>query len=104
MDIELFYNKDFLVYKRTETKDKGKVVRGYSAGTQYVGAFFRPSTDRTVRWDKQDFVIQEVLYCATSVDISLGDKVTKDNKDFDVVYIQNTNDQNHHYQIGLVSR
>lgn len=104
MGIEFFYNKTFSTRKRTETKVRGKVERNYATPVESIGAVFIPGVARTVRWGKQDFVIQVNLYCSALVDIIEGDRVDIDEKEYDVIYKENTNNQGHHLFIGLVSR
>lgn len=104
MGIQRFYNQEFTVKVRTETVTKGKVSRGYSSGIVYKGAVFTPGIIRTVRFDKQDFVIGRNLYCAVSTAINMGDIVSIDSIEYDVVHKQDTNNNNHHLKIGLSSR
>jgi len=104
MNIELFYNQNFLVKKKVETKEGGKLKREYIDGGVYIGGLFTPGVDRTVRWGKQDFVVSKNLYCSVDVDIELGDRVIIDEKEFDVIFLEDTNNQQHHYFIGLTSR
>lgn len=99
-----FYNETFTVHNKTESKVNGKLLRVWSTGEDYIGALFTPSIIRTVRWDKQDFVISKNLYCDVSVPINLGDRVTYSGQEFDVVDKDNTNAADHHFAIGLTSR
>ncbi len=99
-----FYNETFIVQTRTENKVNGKLNRSYSNSGPYNCAGFTPTIVRVVRWDKQDFVISKTLYCATTVPINLGDRATYNSQEYDVIQIENTNNQGHHYKIGLTSR
>lgn len=104
MAIEDFYNTDFTIYKLTELKVDGRITTSWTEGATTKGAIFTPSTERTVRFGKKDFVIDKNLYTKPTTDVDLGDYVSIDGGNYDVVFKQNTNNLNHHLSLGLVKR
>ncbi len=97
-------NTDFYLLTETETQTNGRLVRSFASTGPFLCAIFTPATAKTVRFGKRDFIIAKNLYCALDVTINLGDYVTVDGADYDVIYKQNTNNLDHHLTIGLVGR
>jgi hypothetical protein len=104
MAIEDYMNTPFVLKRRTEQKVDGRTTTSYSQIDSGLCAIFTASEQRTVRFGGQDFVIQKNLYCFASKDIQEGDIVEVDGGEYDVVFKNNTNNLDHHLQIGLVSR
>lgn len=103
--IENYYNTDFNLTTRTESKVDGRRKTIYTLDpTTYKCAIFTPSTARTVRFGGEDYIIQKNLYCDISVPLEHGDYVTVDGGDFTIGNINNTNNIGHHLAISLISR
>ncbi len=104
--IESRYNTDFTIFNRSELKVDGRIVTTFveDITTTYKCAIFTSTTQRTVSFGKRQFVIEKNLYCSTTTPLALGDYVTVDGNEYDVIFLQNTNNLNHHYTVGLVTR
>ena len=103
MAIEDYYNTSFVLKSRFESKVNGRNVMSWTEFGIYVCAIFTPSTEKTVRFGKQDFIVSKNLYCDAQNPIKLGDIVDIDGAGFDVVSITNTNNLDHHLAVGLYS-
>lgn len=105
MSIEDHFNTLFNLYVKSRSKVGGQYVTSYvKDAIDYFGGIFTPSTIRTVRVGKEDYVILKNLYCSVSVPVSMGDYIEIDSGEFEVGNIKNTNNLNHHYQLELISR
>lgn len=102
--IDDYFDTEFTVYKKLDDKDAGRKVTNWKMNsTGNFGAFFTPGMTKTVRFGKQDVIIQRNLYCSADLDVEEGDRVSDGYKTYDVVYKSNTANKYNHLFIGLVS-
>ncbi len=105
MAIEDYMNTPFILLKRSETKEAGRLKTSYTQdATTYTCAIFTPATQKTVVFNKQSYLVAKNLYCSPSVPISDGDVVIINSNEYDVTGITNTNESNHHLSITLITR
>lgn len=105
MAIEDHYKTIFNISMRSKQKVNGRYTTSFiSDTTDYLGAIFTPTTQREIRVGSEDYLIQKNLYCSSSIPLQHGDYITIDGGEYEIGNIKNTNNLNHHYQIGLISR
>jgi hypothetical protein len=103
--IEKFMNTQFRLYTRSQSQVNGRIQTTYTLNANtFLCAIFSTNTQKTVRFGKQDYIVSRNLYCSTSVPLVLGDYVTINGVEYDVVDIVNTNNLSHHLKVALTSR
>lgn len=97
-----YYKTDFTISTRSEAKTDGRLVVTYTPiATVYKCALFQSKSQRTVRFGKQDYIIDYNIYFDPSIAINLGDKVSISGSDYYVVSILDTNNIGHHKKVGI---
>lgn len=101
--IEDYFGTDFTIKTRTEVKLNGRNKMEYIVNpSTFKCAIFTPSTHKVVRFGGQDFITSKNLYCDVVTPLVLGDIVTINGEEYDVISI--TNNVGHHLAVGVVSR
>lgn len=98
--IEDYYTTELELLKRVEEKIKGKLTVAYQSYSFFKAAVFVPSTTRTIRYEKQDFILALQVYCSIDIPVCTGDRLISEETNYDVISV--TDSIGHHYELGLV--
>jgi len=92
-------NTMFTVHKKTQTKVGPRMKDSWTDSQQYFGRYDPSVATLTFLNSKTTYVKQNNFFCGAAVDVVEGDRLSFQNRTFDVISVVNPFNANHHLEI-----